>query len=106
MRIAESDWKVFKQVRKKALDRYCRRVLEECERICRDEAKSAHERYGALYGYIHDRDRDMAKAFDDFRRSTAVLCLMLMHKYDLLTEDEIEAFSDDVQRSLQFVDRC
>ena len=43
----------------------------------------------------------MAKAFDDFRRSTAVLCLMLMHKYDLLTKDEIQAFSGEVQRSLE-----
>ena len=101
MRIAESDWKVFKKVREKALDRYCRRVLEECERICLDETKSAHKRYGTLYGYIRARDKDMAKAFDDFRRSTAVLCLMLMHKYDLLREDEIQAFSGEVQRSLE-----
>ena len=105
MRIAESDWKVFKKVREKALDRYCRRVLEECERICRDETKSAHKRYGTLYGYIRDKDRDMAKAFDDFRRSTAALCLMLMHKYDLLTEDEIQAFSGEVQRSLEEINK-
>ena len=101
MHIAESDWKVFKKVREKALDRYCRRVLEECERICRDETKSAHERYGTLYGYIHQKDKEMAKAFDDFRRSTAVLCLMLMHKYELLTKDEMQAFSGEVQRSLE-----
>lgn len=47
----------------------------------------------------------MAKAFDDFRRSTAVLCLMLMHKYNLLTDDEIREFSDDVQRSLEEVNK-
>jgi len=43
----------------------------------------------------------MAQVFDDFRRSTAVLCLMLMHKYDLLTEGEIEAFSEEVQRAIR-----
>jgi len=47
----------------------------------------------------------MAKAFDDFRRSTAALCLMLMHKYDLLTEDEIQAFSGEVQRSLEEINK-
>jgi len=103
MRIAESDWKVFKKVREKALDRYCRRVLEQCERICRDETQSAHERYGMLYGHIKAADKDMAKAFDDFRRSTALLCLMLMHRYDLLAEEEIREFSDQVQQTLEEV---
>lgn len=101
MNIAKSDWKIFKRVRDKALDRFCRKVLEECESICRNEAKSAHERYGTLYGHMQDRNKEMANAFDDFRRSTAVLCLMLMHKYDLLTDEEIREFSDDVQRSLE-----
>lgn len=105
MHIAESDWKIFKQVREKALDRFCPKVLEECVGICRDETKSAHERYGALYGHMQDRNKEMAKVFDDFRRSTALLCLMLMHKHDLLTKDEIREFSDDVQRSLKEVNK-
>lgn len=105
MRIAESDWKIFKKVREKALDRFCRRILEECENICRDETKSAHERYGTLYSHLQDRNKEMAKTFDDFRRSTAVLSLMLIHQYDLLTEDEIREFGDDVQRLLAEVNK-
>lgn len=101
MRIAESDWKKFKEVREQALDRFCRRILAECEEICRDETRTAHERYGRLYAHVRDRDKEMAQAFDDFRRSTAVFCLMLMHRYDLLTEAEIEAFSEDVKRSIR-----
>lgn len=104
MRIAESDWKKFKKVREQALDRFCRRILAECEEICRDETTTAHQRYGRLYGYVRDRNKEMAKAFDDFRRSTAVLCLMIMHKYGLLTEEEIEAFSEDVKRSIRDID--
>lgn len=103
--IAESDWKKFKKVRDNALDRFCRRVLDECESICRDEGKTAHERYGTLYGHLQDRDKEMSWAFDDFRRSSVVLCLMLMHKHGLLTEEEIQDFSEDVQRSLEQVDQ-
>jgi len=47
----------------------------------------------------------MANAFDDFSRSKAVLCLMLMHKYDLLMEDEIRGFTDEVQQSLEEVSK-
>lgn len=101
MRIAESDWKIFKEVRENALERLSQRILGEARAICDDESMTAHERYGRLYGLIQDRDRDMADAFNDFRRSTAVRCLRLMWKLDLLTEEEIARFSDDVQRTLR-----
>ena len=101
MRIAEADWKVFKKVRAEARDRFSRRVLAECEDISRDETKTAHERYVTLYRHVRGRDKEMARIFDDFQRSTALLQLMLMYKHDLLTQEEIEAFSEEVQRSLE-----
>ena len=103
MRMAESDWKLFKRVRELALDRFCRQILEECTSICGDTSKTAHERYGELYGHLKDRNREMARAFDDFRRSTAILCLMQFQKLGLLTEEEIEEFSPDVQRALDSI---
>jgi hypothetical protein len=75
MRIAESDWKTFKRARLVALERFSQRVLDDCQRICCDESLSAHARYGELYQLLHDRDREMSSAFDDFRRSTAALDL-------------------------------
>lgn len=30
------------EVREKALDRFCRRVLDECETICQDDTETAH----------------------------------------------------------------
>lgn len=101
MRISEADWKVFKKVRAEALERFSNRILEECESISRDETKTAHERYLALYRHVRERDKEMERIFNDFRRSTALLQLMLMYKHDLLTQEAIEAFSEDVQRSLE-----
>ena len=99
MTIAESDWRKFKEVREVALDRFCRQILGECEEICRKEVSTAHERYGELYGLLQDRDRQMSRAFDDLRRSTAVHCLMLMHQLGLVTEQEMMEFSPDIQRA-------
>ncbi len=96
--IAESDWKKFRQVRLVALDRFCRRVLADCQEVCSDESMTAHERYGKLYGLIHDRDKDMARAFDDPRRSTADLQLRLMVYHGLVLDEELSQFSPDVQR--------
>lgn len=101
MTIAESDWKVFKAVRAEALDRFCRMVLDECRSICDDESRTAHERYGNLYAHIGDRNREMARAFDYFSRSTAPLCLTQFHQLGLLTEEEIDRFSEDLQRNIR-----
>jgi cytidylate kinase len=47
--ITESDWKIFKQQREIALERFCERVLDEIARISSDRTKSQHERYLAIY---------------------------------------------------------
>ena len=99
MRIAESDWITFKRVRLLALERFSQRVLDDCQRVCCDESLSAHGRYRALYRLLQDRDREMSKAFDDLRRSTASLCLTLMRRQGLVTDEEMMAFSPELQRA-------
>ena len=99
MRIPESDWKTFKRVRLLALERFSQRVLDDCQRICCDESLTAHERYGELYQLLQDRDREMSAAFDDLRRSTARLCLTLMRRQGLVTDEEMTEFSPEIQRA-------
>jgi len=62
-----------------------------------DESLTAYERYMELYRLFQDRDRVIAKTFDDLRRSTATICLMLMWRQGPVTEDELSKFSPEVQ---------
>jgi len=101
MRIPESDWKTFKRVRLLALERFSQRVLDDCQRICCDESLSAHERYRALYALLEDRDQEISAAFDDFRRSTARLCLKLMRRQGVVTDEEMVEFSAEIQRATE-----
>jgi hypothetical protein len=39
----------------------------------------------------------MARAFDDFRRSTAVMQLGIMRRMKLLTDEELSVFSPETQ---------
>lgn len=95
MNIPEPDWRVFKEVRASALDRFCRRILDECRTLCDDHTVSAHKRYLKLYELIHKRDEEIAQAFDDFRRSTAIPCLITMQQLELVTQAELYRFSPD-----------
>jgi hypothetical protein len=98
MKISEADWKKFKKLRAIALERFAERILNESQAICGETSKGAHERYGELYRLLQKRNKEMAQAFDDFRRSTATICLRDMFIHGLLTDEELSEFSSEVQR--------
>jgi hypothetical protein len=95
--LPESDWRRFKEVRTKLLERYCRRILEEVAVASQATEGSAHERYLAVYKLINERDKRVANAFDDFRRSTAVMHLGLLRRMKLLTDEELGLFSEQTR---------
>jgi hypothetical protein len=91
--IKEADWKIFKQVRESALERFCGRVLDEIAGLLSDSQEDAHDRYVAIYRLVKKRDKELERTFDYLRRSTAVLQLATMKSLDLVTEEEYERFS-------------
>ena len=95
--IPESDWKIFRTVRAAALDRFCARVLEECAAVLRDAKMTNHERYLRLYRLTRERDKDIAFAFNDFRRSTAILQLARIHGLGAVTDEELARFSPETR---------
>jgi hypothetical protein len=96
--IREADWKVFRKLHPLALERCCQRVLDEIGRLMNDTSKSSHERYGAVHRLVHDRDRQLAAAFDNPKRSTALLQLARIWADGLLTSAEFAQFSAEARR--------
>src|SRR3954470_1802897 len=95
--IPESDWKIFRTVRQAALDRYCARVLDECAAVIRDTSVSNHDRYLRLYRMLDKRDDTLASAFNDFRRSTALIQLAHIRRLGVVTDEELGRFSQDTR---------
>ena len=99
--IPESDWRHFKRVHNELLERYCARVLDELAQTIKHSDRSAHDRYGRAYKLLKDRDRELARAFDDFRRSTAVMQLAIMRRMGLLTDEDLSVFSRQTQEQVR-----
>jgi hypothetical protein len=100
--IPESDWRRFKEVHTKAEERYCQGILEEVAAIMsRSAEESAHARYVKVYKLIKDRDKQMANAFGDFRRSTAVMQLGIMRRMKLLTDEELGLFTEQTRTRIE-----
>jgi hypothetical protein len=95
--IRESDWKLFRELRAVALDRFCHRTLVELGRLANDGTKSHHERYLMVFELLRRRDRELADVFDNPRRSTALLQLALIQSRALLSEEEFARFSAETR---------
>ena len=98
--IKESDWKLFRQLHKTALNRFCERILKDAAAIMAKRGMTHHEYYLELYKHLAEKDKEVGRLFDDLRRSTALIQLRLICSHSLLTQEEIAQFSPDAQKWL------
>jgi hypothetical protein len=98
--IPERDWKVFRQLRSLALERFCERVLSQVKDASSASDQSAHERYLKVFHIVREENKQLAGLFDDPRRSTAWQQLCLIRSADLLSDEEMLRFSPETQDSV------
>ncbi|HEX8763583.1 MAG TPA: hypothetical protein VF740_00410 [Candidatus Acidoferrum sp.] len=101
--IKESDWKVLRRVHPLALERFCEQVLAEIRRALRDSADGHHARYLQIYRIMQRRDREIARLFDNPRRSQALTMLAQIRSHGLLTEDEFSSLSPETRETIQML---
>jgi hypothetical protein len=99
--IPEADWRVFRSLHPIWIDRFCKRVNGELLRALSDDSHGAHEQYLAAYKLMHKRDKEIASAFDDFRRSTAIFQIAIIRKLNVITDEELGRFSESTRALLQ-----
>jgi hypothetical protein len=91
--IKESDWKVFKELHAIALDRYFERAIAEIDGALRKKDETDRERFWNTVKLADERRKEVAKLFDDYRRSTALFQLAAIRSQKLLTDEEMSRFS-------------
>jgi hypothetical protein len=101
--IKEPDWKVLRRVHPLALERFCEGVLAEIDRVSRNGAMSRHSRYLEIVRIIQQHDREMARLFDNPRRSHALMMLAQIRSQGLLTDDEFSSLSPETRSAIQML---
>ena len=89
----ESDWKVFKIIKEKAIERFCIMALNEAEEVIKNENDKPHNKYLLLYKLLQNRDKQMQLLFDDHRRSKAQIQLLAIRGEGLAGPDLLEKLS-------------
>ena len=101
----ESDWKKLRSLRDGAIQKFCVRALSEIQRMAdhRSEERDAHEAYLALYRHVVRRDKQLARLFNDWRRSTAEITLAKWFEAGLVTADELARFSQETRDHVEVI---
>ena len=93
----DSDWKKFKEIKERALEKYCSLILNECEEVVLNKQQHSHERYLYLYNILQNRNKEMALMFDGHSKSRAWLQLIAIRKEGLADEALLDKLSQDFQ---------
>jgi hypothetical protein len=99
----ESDWKVFRELREIALDRFCKRILNEATSLISDGSSTAHERYLKLFKHVGGQNDEIARAFDGPRRSAMLIQLAIICSHDLLEPGELARFSPETRNRAESI---
>ena len=101
--LPEKDWKIFREIQRAALDRFCGRVLDDIEAVRSDVSRTHHERYLTIYSLLQRRDKRLGEAFDNPRRSQMLWQLELMWSRGLINEEEMSRFSEETRSYIAFL---
>jgi len=101
----ESDWQKLRDVREKALNRLCARIISEIEAKCKlsQSISSPHSAYSHIYAHVRNSDKIVAELFDDWRRSTVLIVLCGWMREGLLAKDEFEALSEKTKDKVRTI---
>ncbi len=95
--VSKSDWKHFKIIRERALNRLCEQALESVAEIAADGSMTHHERYIQVYDKIQEFDTQIADGFDNLSRSRMLQQLIFMRSRDLVSDSDMEQFTDSTK---------
>lgn len=101
----ESDWKYLRSIEKTLLNRLCNRILDNLQVECNEEKRKpdAHAQYLKIYHLIEKWDKIVAECFDDWRRSKVIYNILFLIKHQVISNEEIEQFSDETKECIKFL---
>jgi hypothetical protein len=87
--MTEADWKIFKEIKEKAVEKFCELSLATFREAMDDESMHIHNRYLLNYKLVQNRDKQMGLLFDGQSRSKAPIQLIAIRGEGLADEELI-----------------
>lgn len=101
MQISEYDWKIFRNKIPDWQERYMERLATDYITLLQSE-KKASAKFWELEKRIK-QDKKSPGVLIDMRRSTAINNIVNMVLDEVISLDDLEAFSDDLKEAVKFI---
>lgn len=101
MQISEHDWKIFRNKIPDWQERYMERLAADYITLLQSE-KKASAKFWELEKRIK-QDKKSPGVLIDMRRSTAINNIVNMVLDEVISLDDLEAFSDDLKEAVKFM---
>lgn len=102
--LQEKDWKYMRSIHDELLHALCSRINDGAVQRATRSSGNPHERYLELYAYVKESDKLVAECFDDWRRSTLPLTILVLRSHGLLSDAHVEHFSEGARAWLASVE--
>ncbi|WP_172682551.1 hypothetical protein [Verrucomicrobium spinosum] len=99
--IPESDWKKFWLIHQSALQRFSQGRLSALQKLAVAEGKNPQERLIDVFEFARQTQREMARMFDNPKRSTALMLLAQMHAEQLVEAEEWNGLSEEIREMVE-----
>lgn len=106
MKFPESDWKKLKNLHASALNSACETILAQSSTIVNDTSLSAYDRYLKLFKHIKKADNKIAVCFNDMKRSRIPDILIRMRHENIISDKDLDIFSDELKQRVRFILNC
>jgi len=105
MKPKESDWKKFRNSLDKWRERYLKRKNEEIGAILQDSNLSETERFWNIVEFQKMESKILRNCLDNISKSDISLNLALMKNHQMISQEDIEEFSEELQALLKNIGR-
>jgi hypothetical protein len=105
--VQEADWKYMARLKPVLLERLCNRILDQIQAESHPKKRpgGAHEQYLQVFKLVADNDRLVADCFDGWSRSKLFEKIAFLHKYKVITPDELLGLSEETRDILRLLVR-
>jgi len=97
---SESDWKMFRSIVPDLRERYLRERNSELSAILRDESLTPTNQFWNVSERIDEIGKILKSCLDGHSRSTMITYLMMMCRHQMLREEDLDGFSEEVRGRL------
>lgn len=101
MKTRESDWKRLRNSLDQWRERYLKRKNGEIRAILENKDLTETERFWNIVEFQKTESKMLRNCLDGHSRSNMALHMALMKKYEMIYQEDIEEFSEELQEVLK-----